>query len=102
LRGGEGADVFDHLRADIARLREYGDHSPLPWLYFRHQGLWACACYRSGRWLSDHRVEIRKRWIPKQHLKLVIHTHHEIPVWKNRPRHLGGCLRHSVRCLCLQ
>lgn len=48
--------MFDNLKADIARLREYGDRSPLPVLLFRHQGLWACLCYRLGRWLADRRL----------------------------------------------
>ncbi|MBK8165330.1 MAG: serine acetyltransferase [bacterium] len=52
----KGGGLFTHLRADIDRYREYGDCSPLPWLYFRNQGLWACFCYRAGRWLSDHRL----------------------------------------------
>lgn len=60
--------MFKHFRADISRLREYGDHSPLPWLYFRHQGLWACACYRAGRWLADHPL-----WPGPRHLVKVFY-----------------------------
>lgn len=48
--------MFENLRADIARLREYGDRSALPVLYFRHQGLWACVCYRAGNWLGRRRL----------------------------------------------
>lgn len=48
--------VLENVRADIARYREYGDRSPLPVCYFRHQGLWASTCYRVGHWHSRHRL----------------------------------------------
>jgi len=48
--------MFDHFRADIARLREYGSRDSTIRLLLFNQGLWACACYRFGRHLMDHRL----------------------------------------------
>jgi len=47
--------MFDHFKADLGRLRRYGDRRPTLYLLLTNQGLWACLCYRVGRWLGDHR-----------------------------------------------
>ena len=47
--------MFDDFRADIGRLRRYGSRESTLRLLLFNQGLWACACYRAGRWLNDHR-----------------------------------------------
>ncbi len=48
--------MLDHFRADIARIREYGNQDSTLRLLMFNQGLWACACYRFGRHLQDHRL----------------------------------------------
>lgn len=48
--------MFDPLRADIGRWREYDSSSSALRLLLFNQGLWACACYRAGRHLNDHRL----------------------------------------------
>lgn len=48
--------MFNHFRADIARWREYDSSSSTLRLLLLNQGLWACACYRAGRHLGDHRL----------------------------------------------
>lgn len=45
--------MFKTVKADIARLRRYGDQSNLFKLYWHNQGLQAVTCYRMGRWLAD-------------------------------------------------
>ena len=45
--------MFENVKADIRRLRRYGDHSHLFKLYWHNQGLQAVTCYRFGRWLQD-------------------------------------------------
>jgi serine O-acetyltransferase len=44
--------MFENVKADIRRLRRYGDHSHLFKLYWHNQGLQAVTCYRLGRWLD--------------------------------------------------
>lgn len=46
--------MFDHFRADIHRYKRRGPLGTLR-LLLETQGLWACACYRAGRHLGDHR-----------------------------------------------
>jgi len=46
--------VFDNFRADMGRYRPRGGFGTLR-LLLETQGLWACACYRAGRHLNDHR-----------------------------------------------
>ena len=46
--------MFDHFRADLHRYRTRGPLGTLR-LMLETQGLWACACYRAGRHLNDHR-----------------------------------------------
>jgi len=46
--------MFENFRADIARYGPRGRFSKLR-LLLMTQGLWACACYRAGRHLNDHR-----------------------------------------------
>lgn len=48
--------MFDHFRADIGRLRRYGSTESTLRLLLFNQGLWACACYRTGRWLNDRNL----------------------------------------------
>ncbi len=48
--------MFNHFRADIRRQREYGIKDSTLRLLVFNQGLWACACYRFGRHLQDHRL----------------------------------------------
>lgn len=46
--------MFDDFKADIGRLRRYGSKQSTLRLLLTNQGLWACCCYRAGRWLGDH------------------------------------------------
>lgn len=46
--------MFENVKADIGRLRRYGDRSNLFKLYWHNQGLQAVTCYRFGRWLLEH------------------------------------------------
>lgn len=48
--------MFNDFRADIGRLRRYGNTQSTLRLLLFTQGLWACACYRAGRWLNDRRL----------------------------------------------
>ena len=48
--------MFDDFKSDIARYRRYGSRESTLRLLFQNQGLWACACYRAGRHLNDHRL----------------------------------------------
>jgi len=45
--------LFEDFRADIGRLRHYGNTQSTIRLFFFNQGLWACGCYRAGRYLND-------------------------------------------------
>ena len=47
--------MFEHFKADLGRLRRYGSRESTLRLLLFNQGIWACACYRAGRWLNDHR-----------------------------------------------
>ncbi len=55
--------MFDHFNSDIGRLRRYGSKGSALRLFFFNQGLWACACYRAGRWLNDHRLPFGLRHV---------------------------------------
>jgi serine O-acetyltransferase len=48
--------MFEDFKADIGRLRRYGNRQPLLQLLLFNQGLWAIGCYRAGRWLGNHRL----------------------------------------------
>lgn len=47
--------MFEHFRADLARHGVRGRLATFR-LLLDNQGLWACACYRAGRHLQDHRL----------------------------------------------
>ncbi len=47
--------MLDDFKADLGRLRRYGSRESTLRLLLFNQGIWACACYRAGRWLNDHR-----------------------------------------------
>ncbi len=48
--------MFADFRADLDRLRTPGHRVSVLRLLFFNQGLWACACYRAGRYLNDHHM----------------------------------------------
>jgi len=48
--------MLDHLRADINRLHRYGSTESTIRLLVFNQGLWACTCYRVGRWLNEQEL----------------------------------------------
>lgn len=45
--------MLANFKEDIGRLRRFGNRQPTLRLLFFNQGLWACACYRAGRYLND-------------------------------------------------
>jgi serine O-acetyltransferase len=47
--------MLENVKADIGRLRRYGSRESTLRLLLFNQGIWACVCYRTGRWLNDHR-----------------------------------------------
>lgn len=48
--------MFKDFGSDIGRLRRYGSGESTLRILFFNQGIWACACYRAGRYLNDKRL----------------------------------------------
>ena len=48
--------MFENFKADVGRLRRYGSQESFLRLFFFNQGLWACACYRTGNYLNRRKL----------------------------------------------
>lgn len=55
--------MFDDFKADLGRLRRYGNRDSTLRILLFNQGIWACACYRAGRRLADRRLPFGVRHV---------------------------------------